>query len=457
MSPTLPSTLWSDKVCAVSRVSSATLGILVTGAVAALVAVWAGQRSTSAPAITRSIPWHDSGVWLAADLHTHTRFSDGGHTPQELADKAVEHGCDVLAITDHTDAELKAATPEYHAAIAEVRTRTPGLVVLTGLEWNVPPGKGQDHAIVLLPPESAASAEHTGEFKRRFDDWDKKGENPELAREAFAWLHGKPPAGASAADLPVVFLNHPSRHAKNVAAVAQQLDWLAQAGRTVFIGMEGAPGHQNATPLGAYGSRLKPDDRWDPAVAPPDAAWDGRLAADVPLWGALANSDFHGESNGDYWPCQFSTTWLYAPERTAAGALRALRAGTFAGVHGGIARQIELRLAAPGLPRSALAGETVRLPQGTTAVLEVRARIPKVDWAGQANRVDLVELVGVTQAGTSVVHSAPPDSDGSVWHELVVPPDGLIIRARGRRVVDDGPDLLFYTNPIVVRTAHGGS
>jgi hypothetical protein len=32
-----------------------------------------------------------------------------------------------------------------------------------------------------------------------------------------------------------------------------------------------------------------------------------------------------------------------------------------------------------------------------------------------------------------------------------VPSGGIAIRARGRRVIDDGPDLLFYTNAVQVR------
>ena len=39
----------------------------------------------------------------------------------------------------------------------------------------------------------------------------------------------------------------------------------------MFAGVEGAPGHQNQASLGAYGGPLLPEDRWDPAIAPPGA------------------------------------------------------------------------------------------------------------------------------------------------------------------------------------------
>jgi hypothetical protein len=38
----------------------------------------------------------------------------------------------------------------------------------------------------------------------------------------------------------------------------------------------------------------------------------------------------------------------------------------------------------------------------------------------------------------------------SVSAPFTVGEDGLVVRARGRRVVPDGPDLMFYTNPIRV-------
>ena len=38
---------------------------------------------------------------LRVDLHSHTKCSDGGLTPQELIERAVNFQIDVLAITDH--------------------------------------------------------------------------------------------------------------------------------------------------------------------------------------------------------------------------------------------------------------------------------------------------------------------------------------------------------------------
>ena len=421
-----------------SKLVIGAIGLVIVGLSVALLLRQPAAR------FERQIAWAGRGVWLKAETHVHTRFSDGGPI-DAVVDQAVTHGCDVLAITDHSDGGLTAATPEYHAAIAAARGRAPQMVVLTGIEWNVPPGKGQDHAAVLFPPELEDAA-LTGEFKEKFDDLNKEGENPELAVAAFQWLQGH----ANTATGPVVmFLNHPSRRAPDVATVHKQLSWLAEVSGGIFVGSEGAPGHQNAKPLGAYGGKLQPEDRWDPAIAPPGGAWDQLLGAGTDLWGALATADFHGPG-GDYWPCQFSATWIYARERTVVAVLQALHAGSFVGVHGDIARHVQFSLAADGLPRPAISGEMVRLPSGAPMTLELRATVPATDWEGQPNHLDLVDIIGVTEGSATVLHSGPL-VDGLLRYQTSVPAGGITIRARGRRVIADGPDLMFYTNPIRVQ------
>ncbi len=310
----------------------------------------------------------------------------------------------------------------------------------------MPPAKGQDHAAVLLPA-AWDTAELTSEFKRRFDNLEKEGENPELATAAFAWLRDH---SATPDDLPVVVLNHPGRRAKDVEAVQREWSFLTKEGAGILVGAEGAPGHQNARPLGAYGGAIVPEDRWDPSVVAPGAAWDRLLQQGEDVWGALASPDFHGESNGDYWPCQFSYTAIYAPDRSAAAVLRALRAGSFAGVHGGIVRSAELRVMTPGLERPALAGESIRVSAGAALSVDLLVDVPETDWSGTANHIDAIELIGGTNDGARIVASGAPSLDGR-WHtEVTTPAGGIVLRARGRRVIENGPDLLFYTNPIRV-------
>jgi hypothetical protein len=421
---------------------------LVLGVVTVLVAVYMQQAGRAkVPRIEHAIPWATSGVWLKAETHVHTKFSDGTFTVDEVAGHAAANGCDVIAITDHTDRRLGAATPEYHAAITAARAKFPKLVILTGVEWNVPPARGEDHAVVLFPP-SSDSAQITGEFKKLFDDYDREPLPPETLSSAFTWLRAR---GASAAERPIVFLNHPSRKARDVDAVTSRMAELWAAGKGVFAGTEGAPGHQKAKPLGAYGGVLRPADRWDPSIASPAGAWDVRLAAGDRVWGALATADFHNEGMGDFWPCEFSSTWVHAPERSVTGVLRALSAGSFAGVHGGIAGRVQLEVEVPGLSRPVLAGETLVAPAGGQATFRVRADVPATDWQGRPNRLDEVELIGIDGNGARVLARLPWDpAQPLVSHSSELPAGRFAVRARGRRVVEDGDDLLFYSNPVFV-------
>lgn len=426
--------------------------VLALTAAAAIVAVTGVSRQPTPgapPVFVREVPWAGRGIWLRADLHAHTTFSDGSHTPEEVVAKAAEYGCDVAAITDHSDAGLKAATPEYFAAIRTARERHPGVTVLLGMEWNIPPGKGNDHVTMLLPggfdDQPALAA-----FKERFDDFDKQGENPELADVALRWMHARHDAHGRT----VFFLNHPSR---KVAASADVVSWLKRW-RVVspsFLGFEGAPGHQHATPLGAYRGDAKPVERWDPVVAEPGGVWDQLLSGGTDLWGSSATSDFHSWENGDYWPCQFSETRVYARDRSVNALLDALRAGSFYGVHGGIVSDVRLTVSANGLTRPAEPGEVVRVSddQTVTVKVELSATVPSRDWEGKTNRVDRLELIAVDAKGARVVETSVDAPVSRVSTTLSVARDWLVVRGRGCRVVPNGPGLCFYTNPIRVLSA----
>jgi hypothetical protein len=380
-------------------------------------------------------------VWLEAELHTHTRFTDGSHTVDQVVAAAVKNGCDVVAITDHGDGNLKGATPEYFDAIRAARMANPNITVVTGMEWNVPPGKGQEHANILFPA-AMETIDVLAPFKERFDDEVKEGENPELALAGFAALAPKDRTMLA----PVVIANHPSRRAGSTSAPALTFEGLKKAAASVLIGFEGAPGHQRGAPLGSYNPGTLVD-RWDPLAANIDGAWDQWLRKGLDVWAALATSDFHNES-GDFWPCEFAATRLYAPDRTADGIIRALRAGSFFGEHGHIAEEVELQAAFEGVARPVSAGETAAARIGSTATVTLRMKVPSTDYLGRANRIDTVELIAVSAMKTETIFSGPPGTSDAFNTVVSVPPGGIVLRARGRRTLDDQTALMFYTNPI---------
>lgn len=129
--------------------------------------------------------------------------------------------------------------------------------------------------------------------------------------------------------------------------------------------------------------------------------------------------------------------------------LRALRAGTFFADLGHIVRQVEFTVEAEGLVRPAWPGEIIEVAAGVQVTASLSFVVTEEDWAGEHNQVDAIELVAITKDSVWIAANRPPNPDGIAFTErMVVPGTGLVLRARGRRIVENGPDLLFYTNPI---------
>ncbi len=420
-------------------------------ATAVLLLLANGGCEPAKPRFVRQLEWAGAGTWVKADTHIHTKFSDGANTVSEVADQARRHGCDVIAITDHADANLKAASHEYAEAIAVARRQHPTMIILGGLEWNVPPWGGDEHATVLFPPGSDEFL-MMAEFKAQFDDLGRDQHDARLAADALRWLDER---GRTTSVKPVMIYNHPGRKSADSAEAETRIrSWYGV--NDVVVGLSGAPGHQQHVRLGAYKGPVQPIDRWDPAVAEVGGVWDRLLRDGIDVWGARAASDFHtadSRQSADYWPGEFSETWLYVPERTPNGVLRAFRAGAFFAAHGHIARKVELTVALPELPRPAQVGEVIEAPGGTGLNIQLTAEVPSSDWRGAPNTIDLIELIVTDESGSRVIPCVPAGAGQvSVQKMIAAPASGpLVVRARGRRTIYDGPDLLFYTNPIRVQ------
>lgn len=419
----------------------ATLGL-------AAVLVGTARGQTSEAKFVREVPWIGTGVWLKIDTHTHTTFSDGGRSVDTILNRATVFGCDAVAITDHTDLNLRAATPEYFDAIDKARAARPNMIVFAGVEWNVPPENGQEHVTVLVAPELE---KQLTTFKQLYDDLNRSSRDRKSVTEALRWLA----ANATSADgiAPVAVYEHPSRKdERSMENVKDMKAWRAV--NDIVIGFAGAPGHQGNKPIGSYAYKETPIDRWDPVAARIGDAWDTLLHDGLDVWAAYAPSDFHTDNVadlGDYWPGQFAETWVYAPERSSAGILRALHAGSFFGDHGRIVREAELHVSAAGLPRPAGAGEVVSVPKSSEVTVDLSIKVPAEAWRPGRNHVDLVEIIAIDQNGASVVAQGRPAETGpAIAKSIQVPEGGIVFRARGFSLLETGTRLAFYTNPVRV-------
>ena len=405
----------------------------------------AGARLASACGGDRAehevaVPWALGGAWLVADLHTHTKFSDGALTPQELVEKALANGCHALAITDHGDPGLKSATREYVAEIRRLRQKYGPLALIAGMEWNVPPYRGREHVTVLLDP--ALEELVLPAFRQRYDTLE-----PVTAPDALKWLQGqlKRPTDA------VLIYNHPSRASLSLEQTLADFS-LWRKTSALMTGFEGAPGHQRNPMVGSYTGRLRPEHRWDPVAARVGGVWDTLLEQGQNVWGALASSDYHNDGL-DYLPCAFSRTFVQVPERSPSGVLKALHAGTYWGSHGRFLNELLFTASAPGLIVPASPGEVIRYRRGG----QVRVNLT-VGRAGEAGKGPLAaELIGNCSSGkpellATLALGADQSAAETTVAGLARGADGqsCYLRLRVRKKAPDD-DWLAYTNPIRIK------
>ena len=105
-------------------------------------------------------------VLAVIDLHTHTAFSDGTFTPQQLMRLAAERGLSTIAVTDHDTTE--------GWADAGTSADAAGIELVTGVEFSASYEGSSVHVLAYWP--DAEDEEFAEELTRLHDDRFRRGE-----------------------------------------------------------------------------------------------------------------------------------------------------------------------------------------------------------------------------------------------------------------------------------------
>ena len=105
-------------------------------------------------------------VFAVIDLHTHTAFSDGTFSPEQLMRLATERGLSTIAITDHDTTE--------GWADARAAADAAGIELVTGVEFSASYQGSSVHVLAYWPDTN--DAEFAEELTRLHDDRFRRGE-----------------------------------------------------------------------------------------------------------------------------------------------------------------------------------------------------------------------------------------------------------------------------------------
>jgi len=458
-----------------------------------------------------------SGVWLAGDHHIHTKYSyDGEYEIGQQVRNAVKYGLNWCAITDHGGPHHdKVAREMAYPELVKARRDNPSILVFQGLEWNIP---SAEHGSVILPP-TESEAEQIALFEALYDE--KNLSRPDVSHSTEADAVNAVRYLQSLTPKPLFIANHPAR--RGLDSPHEMRNW-SDAGPDVARGFEGAPGHAACTLVGRRrgeydktpgkgafpGYPLESYRTWggyDWYVAKVGGLWDSLLGEGRP-WYITANSDSHRHwddrklldfstyltrgyvtdtgkttdqgTDFDFYPGEYTKTWVHATRREPLAILDALRNGRMFTVLGDLIDRLEF--SARSESRWAPMGDTLMLDrQGENVDVTVRLRVPaRPNWAGRRPTLHHVDLIAGDILGPAADRDAMENPTTKVDAQLGVREarregpflvfthrfpnvrKGFYVRVRGASTPVDAPrmdpvtvdpweDLWFYGNPVFVR------
>ncbi|PWR04890.1 phosphoesterase [Micromonospora acroterricola] len=437
-------------------------------------------------------------AWRAGDHHVHSEYSgefDTTKTPPVFhkgadavypivtnAIMAKNFGLSWAMCTDHGGpTHSKVNIEQAYPDLLRSRKLVPEVLQFWGMEFDAP---SLDHHTLMIPRHDD-EAKQLFELESRFAKYDAFPTDP--ARDTEARMVEFLKVARGMPHKPLVIAHHTSRSATGLGVYGQDTPREFRNGNNaapdVYVGFEGAPGHQagplNGGKRGGYGNHPTYGG-FDQMTARVGGLWDS-LLGEGRRWWITATSDSHvhwTRGGSDFWPGEYSKTYVHA-RQDYGDIMDGLRNGRIWVTTGDLIRSLDVTASSQG--RTAEVGETVTVSRRSRTDVEIEIRFRPLDGVNangdrpEVRRVDLIvgQITGPsanpdadTNPTTKVVARFGPrdwrrqGADHVIRHTLRNVEADTYARVRGTSTDEGEPladglespwdDLWFYSNPVFV-------
>ncbi|MFY1614878.1 phosphoesterase [Micromonospora sp. WMMD736] len=436
--------------------------------------------------------------WRAGDHHVHSEYSGefdttrspivfhkGADAVYPIVTNAImakNFGLTWAMCTDHGGpTHSKVNIEQAYPDLLRSRKLVPEVLQFWGMEFDAP---SLDHHTLMIPRHDD-EAKQLFELESRFAKYDAFPTDP--ARDTEAKMVEFLKVARGMPHKPLVIAHHASRSAPGLGVYGQDTPREFRNGNNaapdVYIGFEGAPGHQagplNGGKRGGYGNHPTYGG-FDQMTARVGGLWDS-LLGEGRRWWITATSDSHvhwTRGGSDFWPGEYSKTYVYA-RQDYGDIMDGLRNGRIWVTTGDLIRSLDVTATSQG--RTAEVGETITVNRRSRTDVEIEIRFRPLDGVNangdrpEVRRVDLIvgqitgpsaNLDADTNPSTKVVARFGPRDwrrqghDYVIRHTLRNVEADTYARVRGTSTDEAEPladglespwdDLWFYSNPVFV-------
>ncbi|WP_433651270.1 phosphoesterase [Micromonospora zamorensis] len=461
-------------------------------------AAWADEERRPGDDDTSDRSGSKNRAWRAGDHHIHSEYSGefdttkspivfhkGADAVYPIVTNAImakNFGLTWAMCTDHGGpTHSKVNIEQAYPDLLRSRKLVPEVLQFWGMEFDAP---SLDHHTLMIPRHDD-EAKQLFELESRFAKYDAFPTDP--ARDTEAKMVEFLKVARGMPHKPLVIAHHASRSAPGLGVYGQDTPREFRNGNNaapdVYIGFEGAPGHQ-AGPLnggrrGGYGNHPTYGG-FDQMTARVGGLWDS-LLGEGRRWWITATSDSHvhwTRGGSDFWPGEYSKTYVHA-RQDYGDIMDGLRNGRVWVTTGDLIRSLDVTATSQG--RTAEVGETITVSRRSRTDVEIEITFRPLGGPNangdrpEVRRVDLIvgqitgpsaSLDADTNPTTTVAARFGPrdwrrkGDSYVIRHTLRNVEADTYARVRGTSTDEAEPladglespwdDLWFYSNPVFV-------